>query len=673
MLPNRFLRHYDRRRLRLSLALLFTALTIPTMVVIWQAYDQLKWESWYQYRGRAEAFVNRVDTSIASRIAMAESRNAGDFAFLVPGTPTTIPQRSPLSTLPVRQDLPGVIGYFQVNPDGSFSTPLLPDDGVSAADVGLAPDDVEKRRVLANELHRILAGNRLAEERRQAADDGRRELAAVRSISPEESGYALEQQAFDRLGDAPVANADPAAESLEESSLAPQPAYGSLSDLRLDESLQRRNDDLEQPAGAVEAESDAAMPSRSRRIEKSVVPATPAVSADADRMPIPAITTFESEIDPFQFGRLRSGHFVLFRNVWRDGSRIIQGMLIDQAAFLDAAIESAYSDTGLAEMSDLVVAYRDDVIGVVRGGNYGTFSGSTREMDGSLLYRGSLSAPLDGITLILGINSLPPGPGATVLAWTTAVIALVFVAGFLALYRLGLGQIRLARQQQDFVSAVSHELKTPLTSIRMYGEMLKSGMAEEDKRQQYYEYIHDESERLTRLISNVLQLARITREETAVDLKPVRVAALFDQVRSKIDSHAERAGFTLDTRIADEAAAASLLVDEDGFLQIVINLVDNAIKFSANAATRRIDIRGDIDHQNRLTFCIRDYGPGIPPDQLRKIFGLFYRPDSGLTRDTVGTGIGLAIVQQLTMAMGGEVDVKNCDPGAEFTIAFPAC
>ena len=673
MFPNRFLRHYDRRRLRIALALLFTALVIPTLAVIWQAYDQLKWESWYQYRGRAEAFVNRVDSGIAGRIALAETRNAGDFAFLLPTAAAGIPQRSPLSALPLRQDLPGVIGYFQVNPDGSFATPLLPDDSVSPADVGLAPDDTERRRALADELHDILADNRLADAPRQVTGGARREQTTMPSASPAEPAYALEQQAFDRLGDAPVLDADPAVGSLEESNLAPVQTYGSLSELRLDESLQRRSENLQQPADAAEAELDTALPARARRVEKTVVPAAPAVSADAGQLPAPAITTFESEIDPYQFGRLRSGHFVLFRNVWRDGSRIIQGMLIDHAAFLDAAIESAYRDSELAEMSDLVVAYRDDVIGVVGGGSYGTFSGSTGEMDGSLLYRGSLSAPLDGIALVLGINSLPPGPGAKVLAWTTAVIALVFIAGFFALYRLGLGQIRLARQQQDFVSAVSHELKTPLTSIRMYGEMLKSGMAEEEKRQQYYEYIHDESERLTRLISNVLQLARITREETAVELKPVRVAALFDQVRSKIESHAERAGFALNTHIEGNAAATSLLVDEDGFLQIVINLVDNAIKFSANAATRRIDINSDIDQQNRITFRIRDYGPGIPPDQLKKIFGLFYRPDSGLTRDTVGTGIGLAIVQQLTAAMGGEVEVKNCDPGAEFTISFPAC
>ena len=108
---------------------------------------------------------------------------------------------------------------------------------------------------------------------------------------------------------------------------------------------------------------------------------------------------------------------------------------------------------------------------------------------------------------------MPQGPGATVLGWVTFVLAMVFVGGFITLYRLGLSQINLARQQQDFVSAVSHELKTPLTSIRMYGEMLKEGWADDEKRQDYYDFIHDESERLTRMITNVLQLAKITHNE----------------------------------------------------------------------------------------------------------------------------------------------------------------
>jgi len=294
------------------------------------------------------------------------------------------------------------------------------------------------------------------------------------------------------------------------------------------------------------------------------------------------------------------------------------------------------------------------------------------DLDGALLYRSRLSAPLDSLELIFSIKRLPPGPGASILGWVTLVIAIVFVGGFLVLYRMGVSQINLARQQQDFVSAVSHELKSPLTSIRMYGEMLKEGWADEGKRQSYYEFIHDESERLSRLISNVLQLAKITRNEPQFDLKPTKVAELMSNTESKIASQIKRAGFELRIKTFNDADQATINIDEDCFTQIIINLVDNAIKFSRDAENKAIDVSSKLSGDGRVLFSVRDYGPGIPKDQMKKIFELFYRSESELTRETVGTGIGLAIVHQLTLAMSGNVDMINAEPGAEFRISFSA-
>jgi len=251
------------------------------------------------------------------------------------------------------------------------------------------------------------------------------------------------------------------------------------------------------------------------------------------------------------------------------------------------------------------------------------------------------------------------------------VLAMVLVGGFITLYRSGLSQIPLARQQQDFVSAVSHELKSPLTSIRMYGEMLKEGWADEEKRQSYYEFIHDESERLSRLISNVLQLANISRNEPQFDLKPTNVVELMSNTESKIASQIERAGFELRFTTADDASRAMICIDADCFAQMIINLVDNAIKFSRDAEKKIIEIGCDCYGDNQVMFSVRDYGPGIAKDQMKKIFQLFYRSESELTRETVGTGIGLAIVHQLAVAMDGNVDMVNAGPGAEFRFWFP--
>jgi signal transduction histidine kinase len=203
----------------------------------------------------------------------------------------------------------------------------------------------------------------------------------------------------------------------------------------------------------------------------------------------------------------------------------------------------------------------------------------------------------------------------------------------------------------------------------MYGEMLREGWVSEEKRRGYYDYIYSESERLSRLINNVLQLARMTRNDLQVELQTLSVDRLLETVGEKIASQVERAGFELAVECDPETGKRLLEIDPDYFAQIVINLVDNALKFATKAEQRRIDI-GCRRRSGRLEFSVRDYGPGIPRSQMRKIFQLFYRAENELTRETVGTGIGLALVRQLAQAMGGQVDVHDAEPGAAFRVAF---
>ena len=383
------------------------------------------------------------------------------------------------------------------------------------------------------------------------------------------------------------------------------------------------------------------------------------------------IDIFESEIDPFEFSLLDSGHFVLFRKVWRDGQRYIQGALIGQQAFLEGSIKSLFGETLLSQMSDLIVAYQGDVFSVFSGQPSREYLSGSEALSGALLYRARLSDPLSDVELIFSINRLPWGAGGTLINWVAAILMLVLCGGFYLMYRLGAGQIDLARQQQDFVSAVSHELKTPLTSIRMYGEMLREGWASEEKKKTYYKYIFDESERLSRLINNVLQLARLSRNGVQVDLKPVNVSTLLEGTLSRISSQIESAGFELNLDCKAEAGESLINVDADYFTQIIINLVDNALKFSAKTDSRIIDLSVGLLRNASVQFSVRDYGRGVPRDQMKKIFKLFYRSENELTRETVGTGIGLALVHQLAASMNGQVDVVNAKPGAEFRVSFP--
>jgi len=674
MLGKTLMKGFDQGRLKRLLVLFFLALAIPTGVLIWQAYSQLKWEAFHQYRGMAEELTSRIDSSLIERINAAEARSFADYTFLVvSGDPSAnFVQRSPLSALPISQDLPGVIGYFQVGTEGEFSTPLLPQSHSEPATFGIGAAEYEQRLQLSRQIQSILSDNRLVQNQptglRQDVDG----MTAPPSAPGEQAAQqdeAYSQAIFDVL-------------SKSKKILDDKDTVGKVAGLELDQAYERKSEDAEEELQEVRARGQASVTAagRSKRKEQSALAESePIESMPAARAPVAnlagtvdlRISTFESEVDPLEFSLLDSGHFVLFRKVWRDGKRYIQGLLINQQAFVQQAFENQFQDTGLSAMSNLIVAYQGDVLHTFNGNRYSEYPGNSQAFNGALLYRSRLAAPLNSLELIYSINGLPPGPGATVLGWVTLVLAIVFLGGFYTVYRLGLSQINLARQQQDFVSAVSHELKTPLTSIRMYGEMLREGWAEPEKQQQYYEYIHDESERLTRLISNVLQLAKITHDEPQIDLQPVPVGELMSRIEAKISGQVQGAGFALDFHTDPQAGKASINIDEDCFAQIVINLIDNAIKFSKDVENKRIEISSRLSKENRVIFAVRDFGPGVPKDQMKKIFQLFYRSESELTRETVGTGIGLAIVHQLSQAMDGKVDVINKQPGVQFRVSFP--
>jgi len=687
MLPKRLITGFDKGRLRNFIALFFLALAVPTAVLIWQAYSQLKWEAFHQYRGVAEELTGRIDSRLNAMIRTADARSFADYTFLiVTGDPSAnFVQRSPLSAYPVAEDLPGVLGYFQVDTDGSFSTPILPPDGTDAASLGIGEEEFAARLKLAQDIQVVLADNRLVQSRSQVGRrGGLTSSVATPAMSPgEEKDAAGTAGAF--RARRPVAEEEEFAALSREYSQQVfddvnerKNVIGKVSDLKLDADLQQKSEELE-GEGAKEQPGDlafASSPGRFKRKEQialaeSVRPDGNVPASNVVALRDLRISTFESEIDPFELKLLDSGHIVLFRKVWRDGERYIQGLLLDQEAFVQDIIGARFRETALSTMSDLIVAYEDDVIQAFSGRDDSSYSSGSGAVDGTLLYRNRLTAPLNSLELIFSINRLPPGAGAGVLAWVSLILAVVFVGGFVVLYRLGSSQINLARQQQDFVSAVSHELKTPLTSIRMYGEMLKEGWADEEKRQSYYEFIHDESERLSKLIANVLQLAKITRNDPQFDLKPVNVGELMSNTQSKISNQVERSGFELHVESDDVARQATIAMDEDCFAQIIINLVDNAIKFSRDAEKKVIEVNSRLAGDDYIVFSVRDFGPGIPRDQMKKIFQLFYRSESELTRETVGTGIGLAIVHQLALAMNGGVDLVNAEPGAEFRVRFP--
>jgi len=233
----------------------------------------------------------------------------------------------------------------------------------------------------------------------------------------------------------------------------------------------------------------------------------------------------------------------------------------------------------------------------------------------------------------------------------TFVVAILL--GGTLLLRQAFRERRDALQKTNFVASVSHELKTPLTTIRMYAELLDEGRVEvAEKRQRYLQTIVRESQRLTRLVNNILDFSRLEqgRREYAreqLDLVPV-LHDLLDNQTVRLNE----AGMRLRREI--EPATAPLLGDRDAIEQIILNLLDNALKYAVNGGEVCVRLTADAAVW-RLAVC--DRGPGIPPAQRQKVFEKFHRIDDSLTARQQGAGLGLSIARQLAEGLGGQL---NC-------------
>ena len=232
---------------------------------------------------------------------------------------------------------------------------------------------------------------------------------------------------------------------------------------------------------------------------------------------------------------------------------------------------------------------------------------------------------------------------------------------------------RANQLKSDFISNVSHELKTPLSLIRMYGELLALGKTRTpEKGREYAEIITRESERLTRLIENVLDFSRIERGRAAYEFQPGRLADVVERSLDVYRHRLEREGWRLMTKIDGDLPPT--LLDENAMTLLLLNLLENALKYGATPGKDRA---GEIAVyltrvRDNLRLVVGDQGPGIPFDEHRRIFDRFYRTRQARSTNVRGSGIGLALVKHIAEAHGGTVTVES-EPGkgAAFIVDLP--
>jgi two-component system phosphate regulon sensor histidine kinase PhoR len=246
----------------------------------------------------------------------------------------------------------------------------------------------------------------------------------------------------------------------------------------------------------------------------------------------------------------------------------------------------------------------------------------------------------------------------------------IIVFGLAVLYLAMVRERRLNRLKSEFISNVSHELKTPLALIRMFTELLSMNRVRDaDKARQYYEIILRETERLTALIDNVLDFAKIERGKSEYEFKPIELGRVVEPAIEMYRHRAAEAGMRLE--YASDPDLPAVRADGDAITLLLINLIDNALKYGVGTDLIGVALRGDAQHVYLEVF---DRGAGIPAHHLKRIFDRFYRYQASDldTHGHRGSGIGLSLVRHIAKAHGGWVSVTST-PGVEtrFTVRFP--
>jgi signal transduction histidine kinase len=262
----------------------------------------------------------------------------------------------------------------------------------------------------------------------------------------------------------------------------------------------------------------------------------------------------------------------------------------------------------------------------------------------------------------LARNSFLNSVGATLL------VLVFLLCGIALIIRATDREARLAQAKSNFVSNVSHELKTPLSLISLFSEILELGRVNnEEKKSEYYRIIHHESRRLNKTIDNILDFSKIEAGRKTYDFVEGDIAEVINSVLSNYRYQIINSGFDIQTNIP--ASLPPVLIDRDAMAQAISNLLDNAIKYSREVKQLSITVEG---RGAELSIEIADHGIGIPRAEQAKVFEKFYRVGNGLVHDVKGSGLGLSLVKHIVEAHQGTISVESeVGKGSRFRILLP--
>ena len=351
---------------------------------------------------------------------------------------------------------------------------------------------------------------------------------------------------------------------------------------------------------------------------------------------------------PFKATWLGSA-LVLARRVTVEGRPLIQGCWLDWEP-IRASLRASVGD--LFPSGDLQP---------VSGGN------------GDKDTRRLAALPARLVTGPLELEALPfwsPIRFSLLVAWLCVLLAALAVAVLLH------GAVSLSERRGAFVSAVTHELLTPLTTFKMYSEMLAEGMVpDETKRKHYLATLCSEANRLSHLVENVLAYARLERGSARSRVERVTLRDLIERTRARLEQRAEQAGLRVVADANDKALDAVVHVDVSAVEQILFNLVDNACKYAAPTASEKLihlEARAAARPDKFALLRVRDHGQGISADESRRLFKPFSKSAHEAAHTAPGVGLGLALCRRLSRSLGGDLRLDSLvKDGACFVLTLP--
>lgn len=622
MLKNRLI----KKRLVLIYSAIFAVIALPVAGLLYDSYLHMQDESKAEWAMHATQVLKMANNRIKDDLAIENKRSFMEYRFIKVAKTISAGEQPTYSDLALNfpvtscnsdsskldycSQYAGLIGHFQIGPDGVFSTPYLPAGALGQ--VQLENKDI--RESFQNRLKFI-----------------------VRDMGIKNKGTAA---------------------TLDTSKIAGESSNA-----------------LDQLANEVDLSKSKNRKKR-MRVERTSEQEQFAFNVESAKMDtsglyriFPYVGTMDIAIESFQ-AELNRQYIVFYRNVLRGEENFVQGFVVDLREYLRSIVDLevgdyANEDNHLA----LKFTYKGDLV---------SFGIDTRFA--VKVFEENLAEPLNAITMRVYVDKSVQEAGGNgqiisngqLLFLIGGIMFLLLGGGLISIYRLTQSQLDLAQKRQDFISAVSHELKTPLTTIKMRAEILQTSYQKMDdaKRKRSFDQIASESDRLTRLIQNVLDLSKIDGNRWVANIRKDWPKAVLDDFVTMYTKNIEDHGFSLTVSCDSDIDRVQLMMDRDAVMQILTNLVDNSLKFSKNADYKMIiiEMKTEGDH---VYFAVRDYGPGIPPSEMKKVFQEFYRVENEMTRTTKGTGIGLSMVKKLCALSNMKIEIENANPGLRTKIHFP--